>query len=202
MAEEITSDMLPDTQPDSAAPVEQPVSQDVKQPASESPGPIEDAPAETESKVPQGHVPYSRFKEVNQKLKEAEEKLKDLQASETPEDEVEAEENPLAEKVTKLERELYLNRFPELNDKRDELESYLEENSNLNLEQGVKLFRAEYGLDTPPARKGLQPVNAGPKTAPTARFTKEDVENMRDKDPDKWLKHSMAGDFDEVAKWR
>lgn len=198
--DEITPDMLPDTQPEATPAPQETVREDAKTPVSESPGP-EDAPAETEPKVPSGHVPYSRFKEEVQKRKELEEQLQDLQASETPEEEVVEEDNPLSEKVDKLERELYLTRFPDLNDKREELEAFLEEKSTMELSDAVTLFRAEQGMLASPARKGLEKVVAGQKTAPTARFTAEEVESMRMNNPDKWMKLSVEGAFDDIAKW-
>ena len=199
--EDVTSDMLPEpsqTEPVAAQPQE-PVSEDVKPPALDSPG-TDDSPAESGSQVPPGFVPYSRFKEVNKEKKELEEQLKALQESDAPEEEVEEEDNPLTEKVATLERELYLNRFPDLSDRRDELDAFLEEKSGMDISDAVTLFRAEQGLMAQP-RKGLEKVNAGPKTAPPPRFTAQDVESMRLNDPDKWLKHNMAGDFDEVTKW-
>lgn len=193
---EVTPDMLPDTQPESPETPSQTVSQDVNT-QSEAPG-TEDTPAAPEPKV-SNSVPYSRFKEVNERNKELEEQLKALQVSEAPEEVIE-EPNPLEDKVTKLEREIYLNRFPDLTDKRDELEAFLEEKSGMDLKDAVTLFRAEHGL-VGQARKGLEKTTAGPKTAPAPRFTLEEIETMRVNNPDKWMKHNLAGDFDGIAEW-
>ena len=197
--EEPTSDMLPDVQPESVPAPQETVSEDVN-PVSDA-GPQEDAPAETDSKVPSGHVPYSRFKQEIQKRQELEKQLENFQASSAPEEvEVETEENPLAQKVRELEMNSYLRDYPELADQRADLDAYLEENSNLSLEQGVKLFRAELGIAAP-ARKGLEKVVAGPKTAPAPRYSKEEVDSMRVNDPDKWMKLTNAGAFDDVTGW-
>lgn len=206
--EEPTPDMLPDpsqTEPVPAPEVTEPVSEDVKPPVPESPGPTEDAPADTETpSVPSGYVPYSRFKEETKKRKELEAKLKDLEASPAPEEEetVEPEENSsLAKEVRELKMEKYLSQYPELNDKREDLDAYLEEHSNLSLDQGVNLFRVEYGLiGAPPSRKGLEKVVAGPKTAPTPKWTIEQIDELRQKDEKRWQKLMNEGVFDETLR--
>lgn len=203
MAEEITPDMLPDTQPDSTVATPQPVSEDVQITTPEQAGPTDDAPAEPEpkgAKTPETNA-YAALKEERARRKALEERLKALEASESQEEIEEAEPNPLEGKVAKLERELYLSKFPDLEDKRAELEAYLEENTGLPLDKAVTLFRAENGMLTPPVRKGLEKAVAGTRTAPAPRFTKEEVENLRMNNPDKWLKLAQEGSFDEVSTW-
>ena len=201
--EEPTPDMLPDqsqTEPVVTPAVKETVSEDVKPPVADA-GPTEDAPAES---TPSGFIPYSRFKEVNKELKETKEKLKSLEASSTPEEEVESETHDMGviqQELRELRMDKYLTQFPELNDKREELDEYLESNSDLSLERAVNLFRVEAGLiGSTPARKGLEKVVAGPKTAPTPRWSLEQIDELRQTDEKRWQKLMNEGAFEEALK--
>jgi hypothetical protein len=148
-------------------------------------------------------VPYSRFKEVSKKNKELEKELQDLKASSTSEEEAVVEKEPddnLRQEIRELKMDKYLNQYPELNDKREELDDFLESKSSLPLEDAIDLFRARYGLISTPNRKGLEKVVAGSKTAPTPRWTLEQIDELRMKDERQYLKLMESGAFDETLK--
>lgn len=199
MESEIPNDILPDMPV--VTPTEETVSEDVTTPVSEEPG--KEAPEAPESQAPEGYVPYSRFKEVNQKAKDLEKQLQDLQVPSTPEEEI--VEDPsrvdaLEKEIKDLRMDNYLNRYPELNDKREELADFLEENSTLPLERAILLFRAESGMITAPSRKGLETTVGGPKTAPAPKWSLEDIDKLRETDEKQWEKRMSAGEFDEALK--
>src|SRR3990167_4314778 len=202
MESEIPNDILPDMPV--VTPTEEIVSEDVTTPVSEEPG--KEAPEAPESQAPEGYVPYSRFKEVNQKAKDLEKQLQDLQVPSTPEEEI--VEDPsrvdaLEKEIKDLRMDNYLNRYPELNDKREELADFLEENSTLPLERAILLFRAESGMITAPSRKGLETTVGGPKTAPAPKWSLEDIDKLRETDEKQWEKRMSAGEFDEALKgWK
>lgn len=199
MDSEIPEDILPEAPV--ATPQEETVSEDVN-PVSEEPG--TETPEAPESQAPEGYVPYSRFKEVNQKAKELEKQLQDLQETPTPEEEF-VESDP--DRVSTLEKELqevklgrYLDKYPELSEKSEELQAFLGENSSLPLERAILLFRAEQGMIAAPSRKGLETVVQGPKTAPEPKWTLEKIDEMRESNPKEWEKQMMSGTFDETLK--
>lgn len=211
--EEPTPDMLPDqseTEPVVTPTPTETVREDVQTPVSEHRAPQEDAPeAPDEPAVPQGHVPYSRFKEVNEKLKQTEAKLKDLEASSVPHEEetVDVTEethndvDSLRTEVWELKIDKVISQNPDLSDKREELEDYIRENKNLTFQQAVTLFRADHGLGMVSPRKGLEKPVTGQKTAPRERYTLEEIDHMREHDPKRWVKLHEEGAFDKIVKW-
>src|SRR3990167_265005 len=170
-----------------AAPaIEETVGQDVNN----QPEAVEAVEAPTET-VPPGFVPYSRFKEVNKRAKELEQELENFKTSTPPEEPEQEDTSSLKKEIQELKMDKYLTKFPELNDKREELDEFLDENSNLPLDRAITLFRAEHGLMTAqPARKGLEKVVGGPKTAPSAKYTLEEIEKMAIDEPRKYVKLS------------
>lgn len=178
----------------------------------ESPAPVEDVSQDTNnqpeagtqeltpanSDTPSGYVPYSRFKEVNKEVKELKQQLQSLQGDSAPAE----DSDSLRERVKELEIDKRISQFPELADKRAELDEFLEENASLPLDRAVTLFRAEQGLIAPqPERKGLEKVVAGPKTAPSPKWSPQQIDELQKTDHRKYLKMLRGGEFDEFIKW-
>ena len=181
-----------------AAPaIEETVSQDVNN----QPEAVEAVEAPTET-VPPGFVPYSRFKEVNKRAKELEQELENFKTSTPPEEPEQEDTSSLRREIQELKMDKYLTKYPELNDKREELDDFLEQNSSLALDRAITLFRAENGfMTTQLERKGLEKVVAGPKTAPSAKYTSEEIEDMAKNNHRKYIKLVKEGAFDDVVKW-
>jgi len=159
------------------------VSEDAK-PQVEAPTVTEPAPDESGTEQPKGYVPYSDLKRERQRRKEAEARLQNLESSETPNEDY---AEPESTKLSSLEREVrdlkldkLVSQF-DLGDKRNELEEYLEDNSDISLDRAVNLFRIERNLigEAKPPRKGLESPVQGPKAAPKARYSFQEIEDMR-----------------------
>lgn len=182
--------------------VETPASvETVSQDVNNQPETVEAVEAPTET-VPEGFIPRYRFNEVTKRNKELERELENFKSSTTPEEPEQEDESSLKKEIQELKMDKYLTKFPELNDKREELDEFLDENSNLSLDRAITLFRAENGLMTAqPPRKGLEKVVGGPKTAPSAKYTLEEIEKMAIDEPRKYIKLSTSGAFDDVVKW-
>lgn len=206
---ELRQDMLPDES--QTQPV---VSEDVQPPEQPSePAPASavepEEPAETaapQPTPPKGYVPYADLKKERERRKELQTQLDSLQSSGAPEEEETVEPTDdvatIRQEIRELKLDKLVQQFPELNDKRAELDDYLEENSSLSLERAVNLFRLEAGLiGGSPERPGLETPTGGPKTAPTSGYTPEQVEEMRKNNYRLYQKLLAEGKFDHV-RWR
>lgn len=140
------------------------------------------------SKTPDSNL-SAALREERRKRKEADERAKkaeaQLEALHSDPTEPEQEDSSLAEKVKFLEkRELYRDN-PELNDKKDEFEEFLE-NNNYSLEDAATIFKARYLTDVPQTRTGLERPTAGPKVAPKTQPTVEELRQLRQDNPRKY----------------
>lgn len=195
---QLRPDMLPDK-----SQTEPVVSEDPQTPAPEA-AVIETEPqpqAEAPTKPPKGYVSIEALHEERRMRKEAQEKLKSLSSVSAPDtsDEPEQEEpeevdDSLAERVKRLEKDNLYLRHPELKDKQDEFEAFLQENPEYPLESAAKVFKAENGLyPTTPARQGLERPTGGPKTAPRMGLTPDQIKDLRENYPRKYAEMIRSG---------
>lgn len=191
---ELRADMLPDKQPEEVTEVA----------IDPTPEPeVPDEPLEQEQpKPPKGYVPKEALQEERRLRKqaeveaaEAEARLNSLSSSEPDEDTVEVEDtSSLEARLARMEKaELYRNN-PELSDKREEFEEFLQEHPEYPLESAAKVFKAENGLyETQKSRKGLERPTSGPKTPPQSGFTPEQIKDLRENQPRKYIELLRAG---------
>lgn len=202
----VTEDqMLPDQTPEVTPPTEA-VSQDVKT-QTDQPGLQADAPEG--SVPPEGYVHYARLKEEIKKRKDLEKQLEDLQASDAPtiEDEEPEQNSELLAEIKALREERAWDRlaaqYPILNERREDFEAYREEvHPKMDVERAAKLFLVDKGLIEGQSRKGLEKPTAGPKTAPTTKWSEEAITDLMNKDYKRYSKLLDAGEFDETLRWR
>lgn len=146
------------------------------------------------SKTPETQL-YKSLREEREKRKELEQRLEALEEGSTPREE---SAETLQQDILDLKLDKFVTQYPALEDKRDELNEYIEENSNIPLDKAVNLFRLEKGLiDSQPTRKGLEKATAGPKEAPKPKWTPEELDHMREHEPRKWEKLIDSGELDD-----
>jgi len=199
-------DMLPDiegTQSEVKEVPETPVTKDVKpktKPESISPSPAkETAPVvETESKG----IPYSRYKEKTQEVKELKKQIQNLEAVSTPEYEEDSE------RVTKLEAQVkdltegkevdqVVDSNPALVAKADEFAEFRDSNPHLSPNEAKAVFLDDQGVSEE-SPQGLEKPTGGPKEPPTSGFTPEQVEDLRVNHPRRYERMVQDGDFVKV----
>jgi len=202
-------EMLPDVTED-VKPVkeeaEHNVLEDVK-PEPKSPEPTEEAVPAKEQEQPKGSktppdLLLKSLREEKKKRRELEKRLETLEGAVTPVEDYNEPESveSLQQDIRELKLDKFGEQYPELQDRREELDDYLEENSALPLDKAVNLFRLENGLIEPkPERKGLEKTNAGPKEAPKAKWSEADIEELRLNNPRKWEKLIDEGTFDDIG---
>lgn len=161
----------------------------------------EDEPKKPEqTQPPKGYVPYADLKKERERRKKAESELETLQSSE-PEVEPEpspVEDSDLQRKVKELELDNKLSKHPDLDDKRDEVEEFIEDHPNYTLDDAIDLFKVRTGISDKPEPVGLESPNGGSKEVPTG-YTAEEIEEMRKNDYRKYQKLLLAGKLDKVA---
>lgn len=158
-------------------------------------------------KPPKGYVPHEALVEERKMRKqaqveaaEAEARLNSLSSSELDEEEVESEPSDLEARLAKLEKDTIYNTYPNLTDKRDEFETFLEENPHYPIDAGAKIFMAENDMFEKPKRKGLERPTAGPKTPAKSGLTIEEIKDLRENHPRKYMDYLKSGKikFDEL----
>jgi chromosome segregation ATPase len=168
------------TEPKSPEPTEQPSEEEQEQPKG--------------SKTPETQL-YKSLREEREKRKELEQRLEVLEEGSSPKEE---SAESLQQNILELKLDKFVAQYSALEDKREELNEYIEENSNIPLDKAVNLFRLEKGLiETQPTRKGLEKATAGPKEAPKPKWTPEEIDHMREHEPRKWEKLIDSGVLDD-----
>ncbi|MBI1834113.1 MAG: hypothetical protein HYR90_04810 [Candidatus Andersenbacteria bacterium] len=187
--EEIKKEVKPVAEPSPAAGPEPEV-----QPAA----PVVVEPVEPQ-KPPKGYVPYQALEEERRLRKEAQEEAERLRSTppEVLDEEVFSDEGKalkgdiqkLNEKLRAIERKDARREaeieFPFLKDKREEFDTFLEdeENKRLSIRKAAQLFAAEKGLlENPPERKGLEKPTGGGQVLPEPKFTAEEIRDMMKND--------------------
>lgn len=185
------------------------VSEDPKTPAEptkveakpEEPQVQEDEPVEP---AKENFVPYTELKKERERRKKLQAQLDSLQLSSAPEPENEPlQEDDIRQEIRELKLDKLTNQYPELEDKRIELDEFLEDNSNYSLEDAVDLFRIRRGLvnQSTSEPKGLESPTSGPKdTTTVAGYTPQEVREMREQNFRQYHKLLMEGAFNNV-KW-
>lgn len=112
---------------------------------------------------------------------------------------IEKHVKPLVDQVTNLTEQLSMERllvaYPALKEKLSEFHEFRRSRSSYSLEDAAKLFMSETGI-TPeaPKRKGLEKPSGGGERVPTPQgMTREDVENLRKNDYNKYVKLLKEG---------
>lgn len=190
---ELKKEMLPDPE------VVEEVVEETPEPEPE----VTDEPEEQEApKPPKGYVPHEALAEERRMRKqaqveaaEAEAKLNTLSSSEPGEE----EDSDLETRLERLEQETVFTKYPNLEDKREEFEVFMEENTHYPLIAGAKIFLAENDM-LEPKRKGLERPTAGPKKPPKSGLSIEDIQNLRENQPRKYMDMIQSGKikFDDV----
>lgn len=179
------------------------------------PAPIPAAPiAKAPTPAPVAGIPYDKYHEVLKEKKALEAKLKVLEGQPVPDGmpafEVPADVEVLQTTVTSLTERLdryerqdamngVLTTYPQLVDKIEEFDSFLEspENKILPLVTAAKIFLVDNNLfgsiaKLPP--KGLEkPSGGGTRTPAKTGMTIEDSERLRKNDPRKWIEMARKG---------
>lgn len=177
------------------------------------PAPVAAPRVSTPTPAPSAGIPYAKYHEVLQEKKQLEAKLKELEGQSVPFDnsgletpaDVEALQttvNTLTERLDKYERQDAMNEvltsFPQLTDKIEEFDSFLEapENKILPLTTAAKIFLVDNNLLTQAklSPKGLEkPSGGGTRTPPKTGMSIEDSERLRKNDPRKWVDMARKG---------
>lgn len=184
--EEIKKEVKPVAEPSPAAGPEPEV-----QPAA----PVVVEPVEPQ-KPPKGYVPYQALEEERRLRKEAQEEAERLRSTppEVLDEEVFSDEGKalkgdiqkLNEKLRAIERKDARREaeieFPFLKDKREEFDTFLEdeENKRLSMRKAASLFLAENNLlaKEPPARAGLEKPTGGGSVPPEPKLSNEDIDHL------------------------
>jgi len=164
-----------------------------------------EVPAPKGSKTPETLL-YAKLKEEREKRKELEQRIKDLENTSSPSEEeqftdTEKDIKGVTERLLQLERkELMreiLSQYPQLVDKRDEFDEFLEdeENAKISLQKAARLFLLDKGLleTQKPIRKGLETPTGGSKVPQATGFAEADVKRLRENQPKKYLKMIREG---------
>lgn len=183
---EVPKNMLPDPQPEE-------VVEETPTPEQE----VTDEPQEQEQpKPPKGYVPHEALLEERKKRKqaeveaaEAEARLNSLSSSEP--DEVDT--SALEDRLAKLERATIYATYPNLTDKKDEFEAFIEENPHYPLDSAAKIFMAENEMFEKPKRKGLERPTSGSKTPPKTGYSMEEIKDLRENQPRKYIELLKSG---------
>jgi len=190
---------LPENNQENAVSQEEPVKED----AGESKERIEPKGSYT----PETQL-YSKLKDERRKRKELEEELRLLkESSQTSSEEEEfvtdtdKELHSVKKKLAEIEKKETMREIfsihPQLTDKKDEFEDFLEEdeNKNISLHRVAKLFLLEKNLlsEQRIERKGLESPTGGSKTPQPTGISEEDVRRIRLNEPKKYLKMIRDG---------
>ena len=165
------------------------VKQEIANSSPATPDPVVVADKPKEQEVPKGFVPYQALKEERDARKALEEKLEKLSVPSEATGEVYSDEGKLLKsEISGLRDELKSIKrnedrreaeieFPFLKDKKQEFDTFLEdeENKRLSIRKAAKLFAAEQGLAQEPQRKGLEKPSGGIHQPPEAGLTNEEV---------------------------
>lgn len=109
-------------------------------------------------------------------------------------------EDIVLENKRKEEERTVLEKYPQLKDKQDEFNEYLEspENSGISFDRLAKIFVLEKGLvETQPKRKGLEKPTGGssPKNQ-SSGMSADDLKRLRENEPRKYEKLIREGRID------
>jgi preprotein translocase subunit SecD len=89
--------------------------------------------------------------------------------------------------------------YPQLKDKRDEFQEFLDDpdNAGIKLEKVAKLFLVEKGLlETPPKRIGLERGTGGSKITSSSTLPTEDIKRLRENNPRRYQQMLRSGKID------
>lgn len=144
------------------------------------------------SKTPEGNL-SAALREERKKRKDAEEEAKRAKAklaelqSDPPEPGQEATNSDLAEQVKALQKKELYRDNPELTDKKEEFEEFLENNPKYSLEDAATIFKARNGMaETTTTRTGLERPTAGTRVPPKTQPSVEELANLRKNNPRKY----------------
>lgn len=184
-------------------------------PEPEGEEPVEDK-APVGAKTPETQL-YSKLREEREKRKELERQLQEERANKSsapivetavadnafPDIDLELKtvKSELAEMRKEKTMDKLMAEHPQLIDKLDEFEEFLEdgENKNIPLQRAAKLFLAENGIlnvEKKNQRKGLESPTGGPKTPPSTKMSEDDLKRVRENSPRKYLKLIREGKVD------
>jgi hypothetical protein len=146
----------------------------------------------------------AKNRELYERAKRAEAKIKELEHLTTTEQDPYAENdleqkvNELSQKLASMEEERQLNsvyqQYPILTEKTAEFDEYRLANPGMSLQTGAKAFLAEHDLlGQTTKRKGLEKAGGGQRTPPTGKMTVEDAKRLRENNYGEYKKQLMAG---------
>ena len=160
-------------------------------------------------KPPKGFVPYQALDEERIKRKELEAELEKLKSvpSEEPDEVFSDEGKALKGEIKALNERIRVNErkearreaeieFPFLLDKREEFNTFLEEEENkrISVRKLAKLFAAEHEMLAPsPLRKGLEKPTGGGQVVPEPTMTAEEIRHLMKNDFRKYEALVRAG---------
>ena len=183
---------------------EQGVTSDPSTDTGSTPAPVveEVVEAPQPQKPPKGFVPYQALEEERTKRKELEEQLANASTpSENSEEVFSDEGKTLRNEIKALNDRIRSNErkearrevestFPILRERRDDFDTFLEdeENKRLSIGKAAKLFLAEQNLlaPEPPKRDGIEKPSGGGQTPPEPSYSAEEIQDMMKHD---WKKY-------------
>ena len=176
---------------------EQGVTSDPSTDTGSTPAPVveEVVEAPQPQKPPKGFVPYQALEEERTKRKELEEQLANASTPSEDSEEVFSDEGKtLRNEIKALNDRIRSNErkearrevestFPILRERRDDFDTFLEdeENKRLSIKKAAKLFLAENNLlnQEPPERKGIEKPAGGGQTPSASGLSDETLEELR-----------------------
>lgn len=174
-----------------------------------APAPADPVVPTVEVKTPPNEL-LAALHEERELRKQAEQKLKDYESghsSPSADTEPVSEEgkvlksqiDSMAVELSAIKRErendaLFAN-YPQLKDKKEDFIKFREGYTDTPPETVAKIFLAEHDL-LEPKRKGLERPTSGPKTAPTAKYTPEEIDRIRTTQPRRFIELIRSGAID------
>lgn len=163
---------------------------------------VKEEPPKEASTAPEGFVHRRERDKWKKKAKAAEAKLENQDNSSVLTDEEPAEiPQSYQQEIRELKLDKLVNKHPELEGRRDELDEYVEENPSQSLEDSVDLFRVRndlVGQTQVEEPTGLETPTAGPKAPTASKYSAQDIEEMRQNDYKKYHELNMQGAFDDT----
>jgi len=134
---------------------------------------------------------FARAKKAEEKEKELQAQIEDLQSQQVPSDygfgdedtkkEIDALKNQIAGIQEKAELDALYAKEPVLKDKAEEFDEFRKEYPRTKLENIAKLFKVEQGLTDEPVREGLEKPTGGTRVPPsTGKMSSEDAKRLRE----------------------